>query len=161
MISKTDELTGLLNRRGFMEMGQQTMDIALLLKQGGMVIFGDMDGLKGINDNFGHDAGDRAIKAEAEILKNNFRASDIVGRLGGDEFVIVAAGLTEPRLAEIRKSIDAACQAWNIVNNEGFELSISLGCKKISSDQASLEEILKEADSLLYEEKRRKHNARR
>ncbi len=161
MISNTDELTGLLNRRGFMEMGQQTMDIALLLKQGGMVIFGDMDGLKGINDNFGHDAGDRAIKAEAEILKNNFRASDIVGRLGGDEFVIVAAGLTEPRLAEIRKSIDAACQAWNIVNNEGFELSISLGCKKISSDQASLEEILKEADSLLYEEKRRKHNARR
>ena len=83
MISKTDELTGLLNRRGFMELGQQTIDIAVVLKQGGMVIFGDMDGLKYINDNFGHDAGDRAIKAEAEILKKNFRASDIVGRLGG------------------------------------------------------------------------------
>ena len=54
-----------------MEMGQQTIDIAVVLKQGGMVIFGDMDGLKYINDNFGHDAGDRAIKAEAEILKKN------------------------------------------------------------------------------------------
>lgn len=161
MISKTDELTGLLNRRGFMELGQQTIDIAVVLKQGGMVIFGDMDGLKYINDNFGHDAGDRAIKAEAEILKKNFRASDIVGRLGGDEFVIVAAGLVEPRLVEIRENIEAACRAWNIVHNEGFELSISLGCISFDENTKFLEDILREADSLLYEEKRRKKNSRR
>lgn len=161
MISKTDEMTGLLNRRGFMELGQQTIDIAVVLKQGGMVIFGDMDGLKFINDNFGHDAGDRAIKAEAEILKKNFRASDIVGRLGGDEFVIVAAGLAEPRLAEIRENINAACRAWNIVHNEGFELSISMGCISFDENTKYLEDILREADSLLYEEKRLKHNARR
>lgn len=161
MISKTDELTGLLNRRGFMELGQQTIDIAVVLKQGGIVIFGDMDGLKYINDTFGHDAGDRAIKAEAEILKNNFRASDIVGRLGGDEFVIIAAGLGEPRLSAIRENIDAACKAWNIVHNEGFELSISLGCKNFSPDNKNLEDILREADSLLYEEKRKKKNSRR
>lgn len=161
LISKTDELTGLLNRRGFMELGQQTIDIAVVLNQGGVVIFGDMDGLKSINDNFGHDAGDRAIKAEAEILRKNFRASDIVGRLGGDEFVIIAAGLEEPRLGEIRENIDAACKAWNIVHNEGFELSISLGCKPFTKDMNSLDEILKEADELLYEEKRGKKNARR
>lgn len=161
LISKTDELTGLLNRRGFMELGQQTIDIAVVLNQGGVVIFGDMDGLKSINDTFGHDAGDRAIKAEAEILRKNFRASDIVGRLGGDEFVIIAAGLGEPRLAEIRENIDAACKAWNIVHNEGFELSISLGCKPFTKDMNSLDEILKEADELLYEEKRGKKNARR
>ncbi len=161
LISKTDELTGLLNRRGFMELGQQTIDIAVVLNQGGVVIFGDMDGLKKINDTFGHDAGDRAIKAEAEILKKSFRASDIVGRLGGDEFVIIAAGLSEPRLSVIRENIAAACKAWNIVHNEGFELSISLGCKAFSKDLNSLEEILKEADELLYEEKRDKKNARR
>ena len=161
MISKTDELTGLLNRRGFMELGQQTIDIAVVLNQGGMVIFGDMDGLKRINDTYGHDAGDRAIKAEAQILKENFRASDIVGRLGGDEFVIIAAGLDERRLAEIRENIDAACRAWNIVHNEGFELSISFGCKPFAKDMKSLNEILKEADELLYEEKRGKKNARR
>ncbi|MCR5046792.1 MAG: GGDEF domain-containing protein [Treponema sp.] len=161
LISKTDELTGLLNRRGFLELGQQTIDIAVVLNQGGMVIFGDMDGLKYINDTFGHDAGDRAIKAEAEILKKNFRASDIVGRLGGDEFVVIAAGLGEPRLSVIRENIDAACKAWNIVHNEGFELSISLGCKAFNKDLPSLEDILKEADSLLYEEKRAKKNARR
>lgn len=160
LISKTDELTGLLNRRGFMELGQQTIDIALVLRQGGMVIFGDMDGLKTINDTYGHDAGDRAIKAEAEILKKCFRASDIVGRLGGDEFVILAAGLAEPRLSVIRENIEAACKAWNIVHNEPFEISISLGCKAFSSDNKSLEEILKEADSLLYEEKRQKKNSR-
>ena len=161
LISKTDELTGLLNRRGFMELGQQTIDIAVVLNQGGMVIFGDMDGLKNINDTYGHDAGDRAIKAEAEILKKNFRASDIVGRLGGDEFVIIAAGLGEPRLGEIRENIDADCKAWNIVHNEGFELSISLGCKPFTRDASSLDEILKEADVLLYAEKRGKKNARR
>lgn len=160
-MSKTDELTGLLNRRGFMELGQQTIDIAVVLNQGGMVIFGDMDGLKRINDTYGHDAGDRAIKAEAQILKENFRASDIVGRLGGDEFVIIAAGLNERRLAEIRENIDAACRAWNIVHNEGFELSISFGCKPFAKDMKSLNEILKEADELLYEEKRGKKNARR
>ena len=161
LISKTDELTGLLNRRGFMELGQQTIDIALVLRQGGMVIFGDMDGLKNINDTYGHDAGDRAIKAEAEILKKCFRASDIVGRLGGDEFVILAAGLAEPRLSVIRENIEAACKAWNIVHNEPFEISISMGCKSFSSDNKSLEEILKEADNLLYEEKRQKKNSRR
>lgn len=161
LISKTDELTGLLNRRGFMELGQQTIDIAMVLRQDGMVIFGDMDGLKFINDNYGHDAGDRAIKAEAEILKKNFRASDIVGRLGGDEFVIVAAGLNEPRLSEIRENIEAACRAWNIVHNEGFELSISLGCARFGKNGKSLEDIMREADSLLYEEKRKKKNSRR
>ena len=160
-ISKTDELTGLLNRRGFMELGQQTIDIAVVLNQSGMVIFGDMDGLKRINDTYGHDAGDRAIKAEAEILKNNFRVSDIVGRLGGDEFVIIASGLGEDRLAEIRENIEAACKAWNIVHNEGFELSISFGCKCFDKDTCDLEEILKEADELLYEEKKGKKNARR
>ena len=160
LISKTDEMTGLLNRRGFMELGQQTIDIAVVLKQSGMVIFGDMDGLKRINDTFGHDAGDRAIKAEAEILKKNFRASDIIGRLGGDEFVIIAAGLGEPRLSVIRENINAACRAWNIVHNEGFELSISLGCKEFSPEMQSLEDILKEADGLLYEEKKTKKNAR-
>lgn len=159
-ISKTDELTGLLNRRGFMELGQQTIDISVALSQGGMVIFGDMDGLKNINDNYGHDAGDRAIKAEAEILKKNFRSSDIIGRLGGDEFVIVAAGLAEPRLTTIRENIDAACKAWNIVHGEEFELSISLGCKEFQKDNKNISEILKQADELLYNEKREKKNAR-
>ena len=160
LISKTDELTGLLNRRGFLELGQQTIDIAVTLNQGGMVIFGDMDGLKKINDTYGHDAGDRAIKAEADILKKNFRASDVVGRIGGDEFVILAAGLEEPRLSEIRQNIEAACRAWGIVHNERFDISISLGCKEFTKDLSSLEDILKEADGLLYEEKKVKKNAR-
>ncbi len=144
-----------------MELGQQTIDISLALRQGGMVIFGDMDGLKNINDNYGHDAGDRAIKAEAEILKKNFRATDIIGRLGGDEFVIIAPDLTEENLGRIRKNIDAACRAWNIVHNEDFILSISLGCQPYSTEDCVLENILKQADMLLYEEKRGKKNSRR
>ncbi len=161
MISNTDELTGLLNRRGLLELGQQTIDIAVVLNQGGVVIFGDMDGLKRINDTYGHDAGDRAIKAEAEILKKNFRASDIVGRIGGDEFVVVASGLGEPRLAAIRENVEAECKAWNITHNEEFEISISMGCKAFDKESHSLEDILREADGLLYEEKRKKKNSRK
>ncbi len=67
----------------------------------------------------------------------------------------------EPRLVEIRENIEAACRAWNIVHNEGFELSISMGCISFDENTKYLEDILREADSLLYEEKRLKHNARR
>lgn len=160
-ISTKDEMTGLLNRRGFMELGQESMNIAIKLNQGGLVIFGDMDGLKNINDTFGHDAGDRAIKGEAEILRKTFRASDIVGRLGGDEFSIIANGLTEPVFQRIRNTLNENCKKWNRENNEPFELSISLGAASFDAENHNLSEILHKADIILYEEKRGKKLSRR
>lgn len=155
-ISITDELTGLLNRRGFINLGQQTIDISLTLKKQGLVIFGDMDGLKKINDTYGHEAGDKAIKAEATILKNNFRCTDIIGRLGGDEFAIIAPNLTIRIFERIREKIEEDCKKWNIESNEKFSLSISLGYADFSSADFNLPDILKSADEILYMEKKRK-----
>lgn len=154
--SRTDEMTQLLNRRGFMSIGQQSINIAMDIRQSGMVIYGDMDGLKKINDTYGHEAGDRAIKAEAEILSKAFRRSDIIGRLGGDEFAIVALGLTQSIYEKIRRRISKLCKEWNEKANEEFVLSISLGAAFFNEDNVDLDTLLKEADAAQYREKKRK-----
>ncbi len=158
--SRTDEMTQLLNRRGFMSVGQQSINIAMDIRQTGMVIYGDMDGLKKINDTYGHEAGDRAIKAEAEILVNAFRGSDIIGRLGGDEFAVVALGLTQPVFEKIKKRIAKMCREWNKTAKESFVLSISLGAAFFNEENVDLDALLKEADAAQYIEKRRKKVAR-
>lgn len=161
VISTTDELTSLLNRRGFTTFGQQAIDLALRIKSSGLVIFGDMDGLKFINDNFGHDMGDIAIKEEARILKTSFRNSDIVGRLGGDEFAIVAPGLSPIYFQRIKKTIDEKCEDFNKNSGYPFTLSISIGYAEFNQENYYLYDILHKADILLYEEKKRKKNVRR
>ena len=158
--SRTDELTQLLNRRGFMSIGQQSVNIAMDIRQTGMVVFGDMDGLKTINDTFGHEAGDRAIKAEAEILTNAFRRTDIIGRLGGDEFAVVALGLTQDVYARIKANIEKLCEEWNKTAEEEFTLSISLGATVFDEDNFDLNVLLKEADAAQYREKKRKKASR-
>ncbi len=153
-ISYTDEMTNILNRRGFMLKGQQAIHQTIQLGKTGMVIFGDMDHLKQINDTFGHEAGDRAIIAEAEILTNLFRSTDIVGRLGGDEFGIVAIGLDEEGFAGIQQRLSHMCSSWNEKTNESFQLSISLGAVFFSASQTDLTNLLKIADTRQYETKR-------
>ena len=86
ILSTTDELTKIYNRRGFMNAAQKAIKDTIAKNKSGMIIFCDMDGMKLINDTYGHDAGDRAIQAEAEVLQRACRNTDIIGRLGGDEF---------------------------------------------------------------------------
>ncbi len=158
--SRTDELTGLMNRRGFLSSGQAMVSQAIRRGKQGIVIFGDMDGLKAINDEWGHDAGDRALVAMAAALKLVFRSEDVVARLSGDEFVAVANDLTPADLPGIRVRLDAALARSNAVNGEPFTVSMSLGCVDYSADNKDLETLLSLADGVLYEEKRAKHAAR-
>lgn len=158
--SKTDELTQLYNRRGFLFLGQQSINLALQMNSNGLVIFGDMDGLKQINDNYGHDAGDIAIKAEAEILSKAFRQNDIIGRLGGDEFAIVASGMTLSAIKTKKKDISEMCEKWNTETHYPFKLSISLGAAEFNKDSFILQDLLSLADNSQYEEKKAKHAAR-
>ena len=160
LISKTDELTQILNRRGFYALAQQTISIAVDMKQSGLVIYGDMDGLKRINDNYGHDAGDRAIQTEAKLLRTTFRSSDIIGRIGGDEFAIVTVGMNATTFRKIEEKLNAACDEWNKNTKEPFKLSISLGFTEFDSTNYSLSDLVKEADKAQYEVKRAKKAAR-
>ena len=84
-MSLMDDLTGLYNRRGFLTLATQQLKIAHRLKQGLALFYLDLDRMKWINDTLGHREGDRALIDTASILRNTFRASDIVARIGGDE----------------------------------------------------------------------------
>ncbi len=160
ILSKTDELTGILNRRGFLFTAQQQLNIAASLDQSGLVIYGDIDGLKYINDTFGHDAGDRAILAEVDVLKKTFRSTDVIGRLGGDEFGILSISLTFSVFEKLKKRLELLCKEWNENTKEPFKLSISLGAVSFDKDNYNLETLLKNADAEQYKEKRSKKEAR-
>ena len=104
--SRMDELTGILNRRGFIEKGQAALDILQETDTSGVIFFADMDGLKKINDTYGHDMGDKALMLQARVLTDIFRSSDVVGRLSGDEFGIVALGMKMNYVENTRLKID-------------------------------------------------------
>lgn len=151
--SRTDELTSLLNRRGFMESGQRLISIAVEIDMTGVVFFADLDGLKKINDTFGHEYGDIAIKLQAKILREAFRSSDTVGRLSGDEFAIISTGMHYDFVEKMRQKIDALDEHYTKSENLPFKLSISLGAAEFSEKKSDLAELLKEADANLYEQK--------
>lgn len=126
--------------------------------QSGMIVYCDMDGLKKINDTYGHETGDKAIVAESIILKGNFRSNDVVARIGGDEFALVCAGMNENAFKRIKEQVDADCVKWSEDNKSPFRLSISMGAIKYPSETDGYEiaPLLSQADSLLYIEKRNK-----
>ncbi len=158
--SKTDELTKVLNRRGFLELGQKSVDIALEMNNMGVIFFVDMDGLKKINDTYGHNIGDEAIKTQALVLKKALRMNDVVGRIGGDEFVAVATGMTLESLPKIRKKIEKLNITLSAEKNLPFTLSCSIGAIPFSCNEKKLAELLLDADALLYEEKRKKKESK-
>lgn len=157
--SRTDELTTVLNRRGFIEQGQAALDLMQETDKAGVIFFADMDGLKVINDKYGHEMGDKAIRLQAEILKNAFRSTDIVGRIGGDEFGVVAVGMNISRVDNIRLKINLLSEKISKTNDLPFTLSCSLGAVDLQKSSV-LKRLLSEADKELYEEKRAKRNAR-
>ena len=158
--SKTDELTQLFNRRGFFEYGQQLLDFSLIDETHGCVFFCDLDGLKTINDTWGHEIGDLAIKTEAKVLRAAFRDSDLIGRLSGDEFGVVAPGCPERLLQTIRERFKEINKEFSEQAGLPFTLSISIGHVEYTSGHNDLTELLNKADKNLYKEKKLKHAQR-
>lgn len=158
LISVTDELTGLMNRRGLLQFGKEEIEKCIKAKKDGLVLFGDIDGLKKINDTYGHDAGDRAIKAEAELLKSVFCHKEIVGRLGGDEFAVIAPRMTQAKYKSVRQELDKLCEFYNNTSKECFKLSISIGYAQFNEKNSDIKNILSHADEELYKEKQIKHS---
>lgn len=158
--SKTDELTQILNRRGFYEHGQQLINLSVVTGKKGVVFFCDLDGLKTINDTYGHDIGDLAIKTEAQILKKLFRDSDMVGRLSGDEFGVVAPGMALENIPALRERLLSMNESSSKEAGLPFTLSISLGSIEFSEEKSDLAILLADADDKLYIEKHLKHPER-
>ena len=152
-----DELTQVLNRRGFMEKAEKELKRAVKNGLSGMVFFADMDGLKKINDTYGHKVGDLAIQTEARVLSAAFRNSDIVGRLSGDEFAILSTGLTKGYISAIRTRIEQLNLLLSQEAGLPVTLSLSLGHVAFTPEKSNLDALLSRADEKLYEEKEIKH----
>jgi diguanylate cyclase (GGDEF)-like protein len=158
--SKTDELTGILNRRGFYEYGEKVTSLSASMGKSGGILFFDLDGLKTINDTYGHKIGDLAIKLESYVIKTAFRESDVVGRLSGDEFGVVAPGFPSRKIDYLREKLIKLNEQISKENDLPFTLSISVGCVDFSPASCDFQALLKQADEKLYEEKRIKHSRR-
>ena len=158
-ISIRDELTGLLNRRGFMEHGKDAISRFAKCGQAFIVMFADMDNLKAINDRYGHGEGDIAIVRTAGLLRGALPEDSILARLGGDEFTAVIPVPPNGRDAGagLQARIEAAFAAFNRTGASKYELSVSLGfaCRE-PDGTATFEELMIEADNRLYEQKKAK-----
>lgn len=153
-LSLNDDLTDLLNRRGFLSLAQQQIKIAKRANWESMLLFADLDGLKRINDTFGHPEGDRALKAVANILKQTFRSSDLIARLGGDEFVVLAINFNESGVYTITKRLMDNVERYN-AKNPKYRLSLSYGVARFDPmDQMTIEELISKADEALYRNKK-------
>lgn len=149
----TDELTGLYNRRGFLLFGSERMKMAIGLKKNLLLFFADLDNLKQINDQFGHQEGDQALLKTAEAFRNTFRNSDITARFGGDEFtalVIEDLGHTAETISKRLQENMARLAA----GNPQYLLSLSVGMTRYSPEtRSSLKKLLAAADQALYKQK--------
>ena len=158
VLSLTDPLTGVLNRRGFEMQAQQYLKMAARHKQNGYVFFIDIDNMKWINDSLGHSEGDEVLKEVADILKRCFREVDIIARLGGDEFGVLMTMANDgdekiaiKRLEERVDQRNAACQ----LPRQPFFLSIG-GAVCNMKEIGDLYKLISQADKAMYVSKVKK-----
>jgi diguanylate cyclase (GGDEF)-like protein len=150
-LSVTDELTGLHNRRGLQLIGKHHLKIARRADQQSVMFFFDLDGLKRINDRFGHAAGDEAICDMARILKQTFRESDVLVRMGGDEFVVLAS-MPAADVAMARTRLHKQLERFNACGGRPYKLVTSIGAVA-HAPQETLDALLTRADAAMYLEK--------
>jgi diguanylate cyclase (GGDEF)-like protein len=158
-MSITDELTGLYNRRGFIMLSERQLKIAGRTKKDMLLFFADLDKMKHINDTFGHKEGDKALFDIATILKEVFRESDIIGRIGGDEFAILAIDTIDESRGILINRLHDTIDNYNKTEGKNYQLSLSMGMTHYDyGTPSTLDELMAQADTLMYEEKKRKQN---
>jgi diguanylate cyclase (GGDEF)-like protein len=157
-LSRYDPLTGFYNRRAFMQEAEFQLKMAIRDGLPRLLFFADMDNLKWVNDNLGHQEGDKALHDLARVLRVGFRDTDLIGRLGGDEFVVLAYknGANSVDFAQqFRERLDRINQQ----KNRKYQLDFSYGHVEFDpADPVSLEELIARADELMYSHKRYKKN---
>lgn len=150
--ANTDVLTGLYNRRGFITLAEHQLRVADRENKNLVLVYVDLNDMKGINDRFGHKEGDRALVDTASLLRDTFRESDILGRLGGDEFAVL---LTEPSERDMEQIIGGHLQenlkSHNEQSGRPYTLSVSVGMTTYHPATAcTLDDLLSAADRLMY-----------
>lgn len=153
-LSLTDELTGLCNRRGFLEHARRQVKILRRQRRPALLFFADLDGLKQINDNLGHEAGDAAIVAAADVLRQSFRDTDVIARFGGDEFVVLVAETDQAVSSRMLERIEGNLRRKNAAEPRRYPVAMSVGVSIYDPEEPlPLEELLARADAAMYQQK--------
>jgi diguanylate cyclase (GGDEF)-like protein len=157
--SLTDKLSNVLNRRGFDTVADYVLRSAQRTETGLVAFYFDLDGLKRANDDFGHDAGSLLIKRFAEILVATFRKNDVVARLGGDEFVVLAAGASVSAAVMLARLAHSVAES-NATGSVPGGISYSAGyAELLPGSDIKIDELVAQADAIMYEQKSRKKAA--
>lgn len=158
-LTLTDELTGLRNRRGFNDEMRRTLAAAARYGERGVLVICDLDGFKSINDNYGHQVGDRVLRHVARVIEAQVRETDIVARLGGDEFAVL---MVQTGWRHGAKRAQMLYQVLNrtIVTHDGQQIAVraSIGVEPFGpNDEES--RLVARADMAMYVNKRKKTGA--
>lgn len=162
-LSLTDDLTELYNRRGFMFHAEQQLKLfrSRQTDRGLWLMLLDMDGLKKINDAFGHAEGSSAIIELGKILKKTLRDSDVVSRFGGDEFVVLIINTLDEVERKVTERLQKNIEDYNANSGKSYELSASFGLVQIDfSGKTTIDDTIKAADEAMYQHKRSRKKAR-
>lgn len=159
-LSITDEMTGLNNRRGFYLRAEQKLHGTHHLGRSCVLAFLDVNGLKRVNDELGHDVGDSLIKDVAQVLRGMREESGILARMGGDEFCVMVSESPD-ETATLKERIEAAFGDFNATCDRPYRIAASIGLVRAEpSDGATVDELLARADELMYVEKKASPNPR-
>lgn len=159
-LSLTDELTGLYNRRGFFNLFKHHLKLSKRQNKNLLLLYADLDNLKEINDTLGHQEGDVVLMEVANVLRTTYRESDIIARIGGDEFVVFPVGTSDEHVDAIISRLQKNIDAFNAQNERSYRMSISVGVSRYDSlSPNSVDELLAEADRLMYSHKKNKRSS--
>ncbi|MBP5363124.1 MAG: diguanylate cyclase [Ruminococcus sp.] len=156
-----DPLCNVYNRNGFIKLADDMFRTSVSQKRKIMLTFIDMDGLKFINDNFGHNEGDFAIQRLADVIKECLKSDSICARFGGDEFVVFHQRASDGDEAAFERRLNTKIDSINSIICKPYTLSASVGSViKVPGEDETLYSIIKQADALMYEVKKAKKNSR-
>ena len=159
LLAHTDLLTGLYNRRYFMEYAQREFIRARRFNQSVSILFADLDRFKKINDTYGHAIGDDVLKRVGKVIQSHVRQVDLSARLGGEEFIILliqGRGESLPNIAErLRHAIEKDTLE---VNGQQIPYTISIGVTSLQPEDKSIQDVIDRADEALYRAKKNGRN---
>jgi diguanylate cyclase (GGDEF)-like protein/PAS domain S-box-containing protein len=156
-LSMRDHLTNLYNRRGIISLAEQQVKMAQRSGKKILLTFIDVDDLKLINDEFGHDEGDKALIETAHILQHAFRQSDIIARIGGDEFAVLTIDISDTSFQAFSKRLQEKINEFNEKDFRQYKLSMSWGTAVFDPKApVSIDELMSSADKMMYIQKRAK-----
>jgi len=155
-LMRTDPLTGLANRRFFQERFAEVLALAKRKNSALAVILADLDHFKAINDNYGHDAGDRVLQEFASLLKKNCRTEDLAVRFGGEEFLLLLPQSTAAQALQLAERLRGLLEVANILGND-ITITASMGIAELAFED-NMDSLLKRADEALYQAKKTGRN---